>query len=108
MKAMILAAGRGERLRPLTDHKPKPLLDHVLDTFGLMFAGLDADACVAARKAAHVWGQGPEATVIGVDAMYPAPTAAFLNALNGRITAFDDTYERGTMHPGNSVIAFFR
>jgi MurNAc alpha-1-phosphate uridylyltransferase len=55
--AMVLAAGRGERLRPLTDNLPKPLLevggkaliDHVLDR--LAEAGVD-------RAVVNLWHLG--------------------------------------------------
>ena len=47
MKAIILAAGQGTRLRPLTDNKPKcmvefqgkPVIDYLIETFNL--CGID-------------------------------------------------------------------
>ncbi|TEU09534.1 nucleotidyltransferase family protein, partial [Candidatus Bathyarchaeota archaeon] len=47
MKAVVLAAGKGERLRPLTENRPKhllpiggkPLLEWILE--GLVEAGVD-------------------------------------------------------------------
>ncbi len=48
MRAMILAAGRGERLRPYTDHTPKPLLDVAGQP--LIFHHLDALARAGFRN----------------------------------------------------------
>ena len=60
LSAVVLAAGEGERLRPLTYKRPKPLLpagnrpiiDHVLDT--LVDAGIDEICIVVGYKSARV------------------------------------------------------
>src|SRR5262245_10768328 len=81
------------------------VVDHVIDTIGVMYSGLDVDACVSARRAASLWGTSDEATVVGTSMRLPAPSAAFVNALHARIHTFDDTYEPATLHAGASVVA---
>jgi 2-methylcitrate dehydratase PrpD len=88
---------------------PQPLrgkvLDHVVDIVGVMYSGIDVEACAGSRRAAVAWGNAPEATVVGTPLTLPAPSAAFLNALHARIHTYDDTYEPGTMHAGSPVVS---
>ncbi|WP_454689825.1 MmgE/PrpD family protein [Achromobacter aloeverae] len=81
------------------------LLDHVVDSVGVMFAGIDMPACISARLAAAEWGHAEDATIVGLAQRAPAASAAFVNALHGRIHTYDDTYEPGTLHPGTPVVA---
>jgi 2-methylcitrate dehydratase PrpD len=81
------------------------VLDHVVDTVGTMYAGIRMQACREALGVVAGWGSADEATVAGEARRYPAPSAAFLNGLRGRIHTFDDTYEPGTVHPGSAVVS---
>ena len=81
------------------------VVDHVVDAIGVMYSGIAVDACAQARRAASLWGQSDEATVIGTQLRLPAPSAAFINALHARIHTFDDTYEPGTLHTGSAVVS---
>ncbi|WP_373974447.1 nucleotidyltransferase family protein [Chitinibacter sp. SCUT-21] len=92
MKAMILAAGRGERMRPLTDVTPKPLLDVV----GTPLIGWHLKRLVAAGidqiVINHAWlGQQIEDTLqdgaaYGAQIQYSAETTA-LETAGGITTA---------------------
>src|ERR1700753_1249541 len=82
-KAMVLAAGLGLRMRPLTDHMPKPLvpvagrplLDHVLDKLGdagvteavvnVHYLGEQIIDHVASRKRLHVITSDERNQVLG-------------------------------------------
>lgn len=78
---------------------------HVLDTLGVICAGVRVAESAAARAPFERWGGAEEAVVIGCDRRLPAPHAAFLNTFAGRLHTFDDTYEDGPVHPGSCAVA---
>lgn len=78
---------------------------HLLDTIGVVCAGVNEQESRAVGGVVQRWGGVKEATVIGRSVQLPAPKAAFLNAIAARILTFDDTYEAGPIHPGSAVVA---
>lgn len=93
MRAMILAAGRGERMRPLTDHTPKPLLkaggksllEHHL--YGLKEAGIREIVINVAwlgQQIRDCLGDGKE---YGLDIRYSDEGASALETAGGIIHA---------------------
>jgi MurNAc alpha-1-phosphate uridylyltransferase len=90
--AMILAAGRGERMRPLTDSVPKPLLK--VQGKPLIEYHLEALKCSGYQRVVinHAWlGQQIETVVgngerFGLDILYSAETHA-LETAGGIINA---------------------
>lgn len=79
--------------------------EHLLDTLGVICAGVESPEGRAAQRVVERWGGTEQATVVGRTRRVPAPHAAFLNALHGRIHTFDDTYESGPVHPGSIAVS---
>ncbi|MES2771813.1 MAG: nucleotidyltransferase family protein [Pseudomonadota bacterium] len=89
MHAMILAAGRGERMRPLSDHTPKPLLK--VGAKALIVWHLERLAAAGFRTVvinhAHL-GQQIESTLgdgrlFGLDILYSPESPAALETAGG-------------------------
>lgn len=87
MRAMILAAGLGTRLRPLTDERPKPLVPV-------------GDRPAVAHVAAELAAAGVDAAVLNTHHLAEAFTAELLAALPLRLTV---VHEREILGTGGGV-----
>lgn len=82
MKAMILAAGEGRRMRPLTDHTPKPLLQvggmallehHIVNLRSAGFSELVVNAAYLGQQVHDFCGDGSRWGVQITVSMEPEP-----------------------------------
>ncbi len=93
MKAMILAAGRGERMRPLTDHTPKPLLpvagkaliEHTINQ--LISAGFDDIIINHAHLGQHIEDHLGDGQQYGANICYSPEGEQALETAGGIINA---------------------
>ena len=71
---------------------------HLLDTIGCGWAASALGVATEGRTAMAELGGEPQASVIGLDAALPAPSAAFANAMICHGLDFDDTHSDSVSH----------
>jgi 2-methylcitrate dehydratase PrpD len=77
---------------------------HVLDVIGCGLAADGLGVATEGRTAMLELGGEPEASVIGTDALLPAPNAAFANAMLCHGLDFDDTHSDSVSHVSTVVV----
>ncbi|MEQ8661187.1 MAG: sugar phosphate nucleotidyltransferase, partial [Gammaproteobacteria bacterium] len=93
MKAMILAAGRGERMRPLTDTVPKPLLEVAGETLierhlrNLAAAGIHEVVINVSHLGAQIEARLGDGRALGVAIRYSREPGAPLETAGGIVQA---------------------
>lgn len=74
-----------------------------LDTLGVSVAGTSAPHADEMRITAASWGEGHEATAIGMGNRLNAPTAAMINAFHAHSLEFDCVHELAVVHPLTTI-----
>jgi len=76
----------------------------ILDSLGVMFAALDGDAPVAARRYGHLFPHPDGVTIFGEDFKTNPEIAAFVNGVMVRYLDFNDTYlSKEPLHPSDMI-----
>ncbi|WP_089717224.1 MmgE/PrpD family protein [Candidatus Entotheonella palauensis] len=74
-----------------------------LDTLGVSVAGTSAPHADEMRITAAGWGDGQEATALGMGNRLNAPTAAMINAFHAHSLEFDCVHELAVVHPLTTI-----
>jgi 2-methylcitrate dehydratase PrpD len=87
---------------------PPPVVEaaklHVLDVIGCGLAADGLGVATEGRWTMAELGGEPESSVIGLDALLPAPSAAFANAMLCHGLDFDDTHSDSVAHVSTVVV----